>query len=329
VLTFKEWLEAEEAKPSIIYLDLDHTLVFVTDEGVVKTRPHLHDFIKEMEKIAPTRVLTHGPTWYQKNVCDVADINVPVIGKDQYDKAQKSPNAVLVDDRPPTHEFTQIKMHHAGIDKDRVITIKKWDGETHDDELKRVADVVKNMDRKDEWVISEAVEKNPQKVPAKQPFKTYKKAKSMAEDRERVLKRGMKEAAGDHKVVVNIKSKDSFRDKTVERGKKPEKVGDVLRGAIIVNSKSQIKGVVDKLRKIFIIKKIDHKTKPDDEFGYYGATHVDVVVDGMICEIQVLTKKLWDVKFDHYKIYRRYRSKDEVPQHIIDKSREMFKKANS
>lgn len=174
----------------------------------------------------------------------------------------------------------------------------------------------------------EWIEKQPQSLPNKQPFKTYHKAKDLAEERRKKFHDGMKEAATGHRVETDIKSKKSFQNKTNERGKEPDKVYDVLRGAILVDAKNQIEKIVNSLKKVFLVKKVEHKTKPEELFGYYGSTHVDVVIDDMICEIQVMTKKLWHYKLEADKIYIKYRSVNNPPKEAIEKSKELFRKGN-
>ena len=176
----------------------------------------------------------------------------------------------------------------------------------------------------------EWVEKNPQPVPEKQPFKTYNKARDLAKERRKKFHDGLREAAGNHRVVTDIKSKGSFKDKTVTRGKNPQKVYDVLRGAIIVDTKAQMAGVLDKLKKVFLIKKVDHKVRAD-ELGYYGAIHVDVIIDDMICEIQVLPQKLWDIKKENtpvWKIYHKTRGQDKPSEKDVQFMKDEFRKAN-
>lgn len=171
------------------------------------------------------------------------------------------------------------------------------------------------------------VEKNPQPLPTKQPFKTYDKAKDLAKELKTKFDKGMREAAEGHRVITQIKSKSSFKNKTQVRGKPPERVFDVLRGAILVDRKDQIEKVVERIKKIFIVKKVEHKTKPEIPFGYYGAVHVDIMINDMRCEIQIMTKKLWKCKLELDEIYRKYRGK-QAPREEIEKSREAFRRSN-
>ena len=176
--------------------------------------------------------------------------------------------------------------------------------------------------------FKEWIEKQTKNVPNKQPFKTYDKAKRLAEERLKIFHDGMKKAAMGNKVITDIKSEGSFKDKTAVRGKEPEKVYDVLRGAIIVDTDDQVEKVVKNLKKIFVAKKVDHKERPDRPFGYYGAVHVDVVIHEMICEIQVMTKKLWTYKDKAHTIYSKLRSMDKPPEHLVKKIKKIYKQGN-
>ena len=108
------------------------------------------------------------------------------------------------------------------------------------------------------------------------------------------------------KILVDVKSLKSFIDKTVMRGK-----------------------AVDK------IKVIEHEIKERDEsgdYGYYGSHHFLVDLDGVIAEIQVMTKKLWAYKEAAHQIYNKYRSAQDADKDLekMDKaiSRKLFDLGN-
>jgi ppGpp synthetase/RelA/SpoT-type nucleotidyltranferase len=311
-MNFKEWL-LEQTKPAKIYVDLDGTLV--ADHR--RLLPHALKFIDQLERLADVAILTHGNTELQQKLAKRLSIHLPVIGKDKYHTVKKDPSAILIDDRLPSDPRTKNKMKALGITAHRVLTVK--------------GDIEKLLKKVETLLVSEWVETNPQPLPKKQKFKTYDKAKDMAEDREQKFLCGMEESAPGHKVVVDIKSKTSFKNKTVKREKAPEKVFDVLRGAILVDNKNQIDAVIANLKKNFLVKKVDHKDKPDlakDPLGYYGAVHVDVVVNDMICEIQVMTKKLWKAKNEVHDMYQKYRGDKNPPEDVVEKLKMAYRKGN-
>jgi hypothetical protein len=322
--SFNEWAEAKEHR-SVIYLDFDQTLVDQTTGFEPHLRPGAKSFIAKLQKLAPVCILTHGATYHQTSVARELGIDLKVIGRDEYHLVDAPDNAVLVDDCPKDDFKTKGKLHAIGIGPERLVHIEPWYEGQKDTELERVYKKVKELldtKTKNEWV-----EKSPQTLPKRQPFKSYVKAKDLAKEREDKFHDLLKEAAGKYKVIHDIKTKDAFDNKTGIRGKDPDKVFDVLRGSILVDSKAQIPAVIESIKQVFLVKKIDHKTKPDKEFGYYGSVHVDVVVNDMICEVQVLTKKLWDHKLEGWEMYRKYRGK-KVPPEIVEKSKALYRKAN-
>lgn len=160
-----------------------------------------------------------------------------------------------------------------------------------------------------------------------QPFASYDKAKALAIEAHPEFLRKLESVSG--KVIPDIKSKDSFLDKVYNRGTHPHHVYDILRAAVIVDSKDDFAKVIAELNTLFELRKIDYKTKPEGPFGYYGAVHVDVIVDDLICEIQIMPKKLWDYKQETDKIYAEYRSEDKIPKSEMERCRALFKEANS
>lgn len=309
-MNFKEWLKKDDLK-AIIFLDLDQTLI-CHKNGEVEQRPHLREFIFKLKQIAPLCILTHGTTDQQKKVVRSLKLDVPVIGHDEYDKVHGLPQSILIDDKSDDWR-TRAKLKAIGIKSDRLVKIKPWHGGEDNDLLELVTR------------IRELYNKKPD-VPQRQPFKDYDKAKDLAKEREDKFEKMLKDAAEGHKVIINIKNENSFDNKTEERGKAPTKVFDVLRGAILVDTKDQIESVVKNLKKL-LVKKIERKIKPEPPFGYYGPVHVDIVVDNMVCEVQVMTKKFWPYKLEAHKIYQKYRGK-EVPKAEIEHCRKLYRLGN-
>lgn len=138
----------------------------------------------------------------------------------------------------------------------------------------------------------------------------------------------------DPKILVDIKSKESFVDKVVNRGKAAEKITDLLRAAILLNDEKEVNDAVAQVKKDFIVAEYEKKAKGgDQEYGYYGSHHFLVDIDGMLCEIQVMTKKLWAYKKQAHKIYGKYRSGNDANSAAaqLDKqlSKRLFDKGNS
>jgi len=125
------------------------------------------------------------------------------------------------------------------------------------------------------------------------------------------------------KILVGIKSLESFLDKVVFRKYSPNKITDVVRSAVLVNTENDI-NVVKKaiIRKFKVIEYEIKEDGEDKEFGYYGSHHFLVEIDSVLVEIQVMTRRLWAYKEEAHKIYDKYRSSDK----IVDRSVEVADK---
>ena len=166
----------------------------------------------------------------------------------------------------------------------------------------------------------------------------YDKAFAMAKAAEKTFERMLKRAASgsrNAKVLVDIKQFNSFVTKVMTRGKPANQITDVLRAAILVNTDQDMEGVVKKIRKDFNVIEFEHKGKKevqtrtydekgreqieikpgDSTYGYHGSYHFLVKVDGIISEIQVMTRKLWSYKDAAHKVYDELRAAgDEVDE---------------
>jgi hypothetical protein len=118
------------------------------------------------------------------------------------------------------------------------------------------------------------------------------------------------------KYLVDIKEIDSFLDKTIDRGKNPGAITDFLRGAIIVKDDDDMSKVANGIFKGF--KKVvefepkersdNAGNKADENYGAYGWVAFLVDVDGVSTEIQLSTRKSWNVKKHAHRVYSSFRS---------------------
>jgi hypothetical protein len=113
---------------------------------------------------------------------------------------------------------------------------------------------------------------------------------------------------GKYKILTSIKSYESFKSKLKRKGD-ASKIDDVLRGAILTDTYAEAKEVANRLKK--------HCEEWDYKDGsgmvYHGGWHFKVYVDGMIAEIQVMEKSLWDYKEAGHPIYNRLRDGEKDP----------------
>lgn len=138
-----------------------------------------------------------------------------------------------------------------------------------------------------------------------------KKAEANKSRFESILKRA---SHGQAKILVGIKTRESFLDKTIQRGKSADQVYDVLRGAILTDTQDEAADVIQNLKRTQIFMELEFKDKgTDPKFGYYGSYHIRLVVNDLICEVQVMTKRLWTYKKWAHEFYTQFRSAKEEP----------------
>lgn len=123
-------------------------------------------------------------------------------------------------------------------------------------------------------------------------------------------------APSDAQTITNIKSFDSFTSK-VRRGKAPNEIHDVLRGAILCGDDDDINVTVNRLQAYARIVELDRKVTEND-YGYAGACHVKIILQGMIVEIQIMTKKLWQYKEWSHTFYSDVREDADVDPGIVN-----------
>lgn len=149
---------------------------------------------------------------------------------------------------------------------------------------------------------------------------------------ERTLKTA---AEKDCKVLVSIKSLKSFISK-MKRGKKPEGITDVIRGAILCPNDEVVQKVIKNLKKKSRLAQLELKHRGENDWGYWGANHLLIELSNdVLAEVQVMTKTAWTYKDAAHQIYDKYReaiSKDKsllndpVIQKEIKRSKMLFDK---
>jgi putative nucleotidyltransferase with HDIG domain len=106
---------------------------------------------------------------------------------------------------------------------------------------------------------------------------------------------------------VNFKINRKTLDSTYEKFKRKKRdigtFSDLLRAVIVISSKTNPKNIINGIKYYFNIVKIDEKTS-SGETPYEGVIHIDVNVDGLICEIQIMSRHLHTYKQLADKIYK-------------------------
>lgn len=113
-------------------------------------------------------------------------------------------------------------------------------------------------------------------------------------------------ATSNAKVLTDMKTIKSIKNK-IERGKQFGKMTDIVRGAILCSTPEDVEKVNENLRKNARLFEIEKKEKGKNEWGYYGSNHYLIDINGVLCEIQVMTKKLWTYKELGHEIYTKNR----------------------
>jgi hypothetical protein len=101
----------------------------------------------------------------------------------------------------------------------------------------------------------------------------------------------------DSRLLTDIKTLSSFIRK--HKRKSTKKIHDVLRAAILTQTKEEAHEVAEKIKKGLKVVEYDFKEHPDQDIcatGYYGSFHIKIKLSDMICEIQVMTETLWVYK---------------------------------
>lgn len=152
------------------------------------------------------------------------------------------------------------------------------------------------------------------------------KAEAARPKLERMLNRA---CSGQAKVLVGIKSYASFVDKVLARGRTATTVYDVLRAAVLTDDQAQAETVVHNLKKSVRYTELEFKDKGSDpKFGYYGSYHMRVLLDGMQCEVQIMTRRLWTYKEWGHQFYNQFRSGGNPDPAILRQSKAVFAMGN-
>ncbi len=143
----------------------------------------------------------------------------------------------------------------------------------------------------------------------------YHRAAKMASDKLSEFNRKLKlstKKINNEKILVDVKSRNSFIEKTTKRNVQANKITDLLRAAILVHLPPHVDIVKKNIEKIFTVVRHEYKTANNTAGGYYGAHHflVNVGDDPIVAEIQLMTKRLWAYKNEAHKIYDKYKVED-------------------
>lgn len=147
-------------------------------------------------------------------------------------------------------------------------------------------------------------------------YQRYEKPLSTVRSKfETIVKKSISKFKG-VKFLADTKTPKSIINKAIERNKGLMNINDLVRGAVLFETKADAdKFVKDLIRKFkTLIAGYEEKQRGKDAtYGYYGSHHLDLNIDGIIVELQIMTKKLWQYKHAAHDIYDRTRSKPNGP----------------
>lgn len=195
--------------------------------------------------------------------------------------------------------------------------------------------------RTDEAMIQTTPDQ-PYNVDPSDPESAYNEIMTFVDAVKNELRRGLVKIAGkEGKALVDIKQIESFKDKVLARGKNPNEITDVLRSALVMKDQDAVARAVKMMKKVFTIAEYDYKEfKGDKDFGYYGSHHFLVKLsNGLVAEVQLMTRRMWAYKHEAHKIYVDWRSKlgdfdkwDQATKKEFDaakrKSKDIFRTGN-
>lgn len=141
------------------------------------------------------------------------------------------------------------------------------------------------------------------------------------------------------KVLTDIKGDQSWVSKTYSR-KRGYNIDDLVRGALLVDSPEDLDRAVKAILKLgsdvmeHDVKERQTGGDKDTDYGYFGSHHFAIrMKTGVVVEVQVMTKKLWNYKHEGHKIYTKLRDPGSnidpnVRAKEMDRSRGIFQLGN-
>lgn len=120
---------------------------------------------------------------------------------------------------------------------------------------------------------------------------------------------------GDKQTTTFLRGLKPFKsivDKAIERKKGFMGLNDLVRGAVLLADRKQAEDFVANIMRKYKSMVVGYEDKArgkDKTYGYFGSHHIDMNIDGIIVELQIMTKKLWTYKHAAHEIYTANRSK--------------------
>lgn len=114
--------------------------------------------------------------------------------------------------------------------------------------------------------------------------------------------------------VARTKERASAAEKLERKPQYTEyaQLPDLVRGAILCADTAQVKDVCRFLYTVADVAKLEVK-QGTDENPYRGVIHLDIRLNGLICEVQICTANTWKVKKQAHKLYKAGKAMAALP----------------
>jgi hypothetical protein len=124
-----------------------------------------------------------------------------------------------------------------------------------------------------------------------------------------------------YSTFVRKKTYASSKEKLVRKGLTDYlALTDLVKGVVFVNDVSSTPLVLAYIETILDVIKVEYKTG-NELNPYKGFIHVDVIVDGVVCEIQITTEHNWEIKRRSNDAYKK--GNPNMVSEIWDKAQEL------
>lgn len=113
-------------------------------------------------------------------------------------------------------------------------------------------------------------------------------------------------------IVSRLKTAASLMEK-VEGPRQKARIHDIVGTTALTERMDQIPAMVEKLRKFMDIREVDDQYMHEPGNGYYVATHLTAMVDGVPVEVQVMSKEMLKLKlYAQETVYKGERRPEDV-----------------
>lgn len=134
-------------------------------------------------------------------------------------------------------------------------------------------------------------------------------------------------------ILYDRKTFNSAYEKCQAKNITFDKLTDLLRAKILYSRKIDPEKLINGIEKVFgrgNITKIDRRDVPKPGKEYFGSIHIDVNVNGIICEIQLMRKNLHSYVEESRKYYKTPSGEriTELPEKQRNIERSLFERAN-